>query len=154
MEDRSWMYRRQTPREEIYDEFYNGVEHFVQFAYNSLGLELNDLIKCHCPKCFNLSLMTWGMVWDHLTKNDPRFAVNLGESSHIQDTHHDERIDFHETVYDALFPEDDDNREMEDNFPNQRLDEEPNNQTKAFYDLLHASTIPLGSSKRYETVLN
>ncbi|GKV36721.1 hypothetical protein SLEP1_g44820 [Rubroshorea leprosula] len=112
------MYRRRTPREEIYDEFYNGVEHFVQFAYNSLDLELNDLIKCHCPKCFNLSLMTWGMVWDHLTKNgfmnayfvwwahgetfvnsaNPRFAVNLGESSHSQDTHHDERIDFHETV--------------------------------------------------------
>ncbi|GLU16029.1 hypothetical protein SLE2022_324790 [Rubroshorea leprosula] len=98
------------------------------------------------------------MVWDHLTKYGFMNAYSVwwahGESSHSQDTHHDERNDFREMVYDAFCPEDDDNREMEGNFPNQHLDEEPNNQAKAFYDLLHASTIPLGSAKRNETVLS
>ncbi|GLT46156.1 hypothetical protein SLA2020_199330 [Shorea laevis] len=174
MEDRSWMYRRLTPRGEIYNEFYNEVEYFLQFAYNSLGLQLNDLIRCPCTKCFNLSLMTREMVWDHLTKYgfmnahfvwwahgetfvnsaDPWSTTNLGESSHSQYTHHDERNDFREMAYYAFCPDDDDNWEIESNFPNQHLDEEPNNQAKAFYDLLHASTIPLGSSERNETVLS
>ncbi|GLU21477.1 hypothetical protein SLE2022_376130 [Rubroshorea leprosula] len=129
---------------------------------------------CPCTKCFNLPLMTQGMVWDHLIKYgfmnvysvwwahgetfvnsaDPWSATNLGQSSHSQDTHHDERNDFREMVYDAFCLEDDDSQEIEGNFPNQHMDEEPNNQAKVFYDLLHASTIPLGSSKRNEIVLS
>ncbi|GLT83472.1 hypothetical protein SLE2022_017600 [Rubroshorea leprosula] len=118
--------------------------------------------------------MTWGIVWDHLTKYgfmnayfvwwahgktfmnlvDPWSVTNLGDSSHSQDTHHDDRNDFLEMMYDAFCPKDDDNREMEGNFPNQHLDEEPNNRAKAFYDLLHASTIPLGGFERNETLLS
>ncbi|GLT29179.1 hypothetical protein SLA2020_040600 [Shorea laevis] len=133
MEVHSWMYGRRTPRGEIYNEFHNKVEYFLQFAYNSLGLQPNDLIKYPYSKCFNLPLMTRVMVWDHLTKygfmnaysvswthgeifvnsTDPWFATNLGESSHSQDTHHDERNDFREMVYDAFYPEDDDDQEME-----------------------------------------
>ncbi|GKU89703.1 hypothetical protein SLEP1_g3806 [Rubroshorea leprosula] len=101
---------------------------------------------------------SYSVWWAHgetfVNSADPWSATNLGESSHSQDTHHDERNDFREMVYDAFCLEDDDNREMEGNFPNQHLDEEPNNQAKAFYDLLHASTIPLGSAKRNEIVLN
>ncbi|GLT90340.1 hypothetical protein SLE2022_082790 [Rubroshorea leprosula] len=113
------------------------------------------------------------MVWDDLIKNgfmnaysiwwahsetfmnlaDPWSAANLGESSHSQDTQHDERNDFHEMVYDAFCP-DDDHQEMEGNLPNQHLDEELNNPAKAFYDLFHAPTIPLGSSNRNETVFS
>ncbi|GLT29085.1 hypothetical protein SLA2020_039720 [Shorea laevis] len=111
----------------------------------------DDLIK----NCFMNAYSIW---WAHgetfMNSADPWFAANLGESSHSQDTQLDERNDFHEMVYDAFCPKDDDHQEIEGNFPNQHLDEELNNQAKAFYDLLHASTIPLGSSNRNEIVLS
>ncbi|GLT67271.1 hypothetical protein SLA2020_395920 [Shorea laevis] len=114
------------------------------------------------------------MIWDHLIKNgfmnaysiwwahgekfmnstDSWSVANLGESAHSQDTHHDEKNDFHEMVYDVFCLEDDDHQEMEGNFPNQHLDEELNNQAKAFYDLFHASTISLGKSTKNEIMLN
>ncbi|GLT28457.1 hypothetical protein SLA2020_033910 [Shorea laevis] len=174
MDHRSCMYRRQTSQGEIYDEFYNGVEYFLQFAYSRLGFGSNDLIRCSCTKCFNLPLMTQEMVREHLIENgfmiayfvwwayyetfvnsaDPWSAVNLGESSQSQDAHHDDQNDFCEMVYDAFCPRDDDYRKIESNFPIQHLDEEPNNQAKAFYDLLHASTIPVDNFDRNKTLLS
>ncbi|GLT74328.1 hypothetical protein SLA2020_461330 [Shorea laevis] len=102
----------------------------------------------------NAYFVWWAHDETFVNSVDLWFVANSGESLHNQDASHDEWNNFHEVVYDAFCLEDDDYQEIEDNFPNQHLDEEPNNQEKTFYDLLCASIISLRNSSKNEIVLS
>ncbi|GLT41119.1 hypothetical protein SLA2020_152050 [Shorea laevis] len=93
----------------------------------------------------------YSMWWAHgetLSGNaDPWLAIrDVGSSSNTEE-HVNVEDDFQHMVYDAFCPYENNHHRNEIEFPAEIVGDtrdEPNSHAQAFYDLLHASTIPLG----------
>ncbi|GKV09925.1 hypothetical protein SLEP1_g21358 [Rubroshorea leprosula] len=94
----------------------------------------------------------WWARGETLSNNvDPWLATSdVASSSNIQEhvnieEHVNAEDDIHHMVYDAFCPSENDHPE--------NVGDAPNRHAQSFYDLLHASTIPLGPSSNNQTLL-
>ncbi|GLT96623.1 hypothetical protein SLE2022_142320 [Rubroshorea leprosula] len=92
----------------------------------------------------------YSMWWAHgetLSNNvDLWLAIRDVTSSSNTEEHVNAEDDFHHMVYDAFYPSKNYHPTNETEFPTETIGDAPNRHAQAFYDLLHASTIPLGPS--------
>ena len=51
--DRSWMYHRFNSNGHMTEEFVNGVESFLNFAFSQNQIVSQNKIRCPCSKCKN-----------------------------------------------------------------------------------------------------
>ncbi|GLU04325.1 hypothetical protein SLE2022_214780 [Rubroshorea leprosula] len=137
------------------------------------GVHPNAEIRCPCSKCGNLPHHNRALVTDHLLKYDfmdaysvwwshgetlsnnvdPWFAASdVASLSNIEE-HVNAEDDFHHMVYDAFCPSENDCHRNETEFASENVGDAPNNNAQSFYDLLHASTIPLGPASNDQTLL-
>ncbi|GLT24911.1 hypothetical protein SLA2020_000730 [Shorea laevis] len=172
-DDRRWMYRRRGPRGDYDDEFFNGLQQFFDFVYSRPGVHPNAEIRCPCSKCGNLPHHNRALVTDHLLRYgfmdaysvwwahgeilsnnvDPWFAASdVASSSNIEE-HVNAADDFHHMVYDAFCPSEYDRHRNETEFAYENVGDAPNRHAQSFYDLLRASTIPLGPASNDQTLL-
>ncbi|GKV48031.1 hypothetical protein SLEP1_g54870 [Rubroshorea leprosula] len=99
----------------------------------------------------------YSVWWAHgetLSNNvDPWFAASdVASSSNIEE-HGNAEDDFHHMVYDAFCPSENDRHRNEIEFASENVGDAPNNNAQSFYDLLRASTIPLGPASNNQTLL-
>ncbi|GKV13406.1 hypothetical protein SLEP1_g24414 [Rubroshorea leprosula] len=99
----------------------------------------------------------YSVWWAHgetLSNNvDPWFAASdVASSSNIEE-HDNAKDDFHHMVYDAFCPSENDRHRNETKFASENVGDARNNNAQSFYDLLRASTIPLGSASNNQTLL-
>ncbi|GLT51208.1 hypothetical protein SLA2020_246340 [Shorea laevis] len=173
-DDRRWMYKRRGPHGDCGGEFFNGLQQFFDFVYSRPGVHPNSEIRCPCSKCGNLPyqnkatvtehLLNYGFMdaysvwWAHgetLSGNvDPWLAIRDVASSSNTKEHVNVEDDFQHMVYDAFYPYENIHHRNETDFPAETVGDEPNSHAQAFYDLLRASTIPLGRSSNDQTVLS
>ncbi|GLU23748.1 hypothetical protein SLE2022_397290 [Rubroshorea leprosula] len=172
-DNRHWMYRRRGPRGDCDDEFFNGLDQFFDFVYNRPGQNPNAKIRCPCSKCRNLPHHNKVTVREHLVDNgfmdaysiwwahgeklsnnaDPWSAVCDVASSSNTEEHVNTENDFRHMVYDAFCPSENYQPMNETEFPSETVGDEPNRHAQTFYDLLRASTIPVGPSSNNQTLI-
>ncbi|GLT96829.1 hypothetical protein SLE2022_144250 [Rubroshorea leprosula] len=172
-DDRRWMYRRRGPRGDCDVEFFNGLQQFFDFVYSCSSVHPNAEIRCPYSKCENLPHHNKATVTDHLLRYgfmdaysvwwahdetlsnnvDPLLAASdVASSSNIEE-HVNAEDDFHHMVYDAFCPSENDRPRNETEFASENVGDAPNRHAQSFYELLHASTIPLGPSSNNQTLL-
>ncbi|GKV39907.1 hypothetical protein SLEP1_g47607 [Rubroshorea leprosula] len=143
------------------------------------GVHLNAEIRCPCSKCGHLPHHNKATVTDHLLRYgfmdaysvwwahgetlsnnvDPWLATSdVASSSNVEehvniDEHVNAEDDFHHMVYDAFCPSENDHPRNETEFASENVGDAPNRHAQSFYDLLRASTIPLGPSSNNQTLL-
>ncbi|GKV14333.1 hypothetical protein SLEP1_g25229 [Rubroshorea leprosula] len=176
-DDHRWMYRRRGPRGDCDAEFFNGLQQFFDFVYSHPGVHLNAEIRCPCSKCGNLPHHNKATIIDHLlrygfmdaysawwahgetlsnnvdpwsTTSDVAFSSNIEEHVNVEEH---VNADIHHMVYDAFCPSEDDRPRNETEFASENVGDAPNRHAQSFYDLLRASTIPLGPSSNNQTLL-
>ncbi|GKV43256.1 hypothetical protein SLEP1_g50570 [Rubroshorea leprosula] len=132
------MYNRRGPRGDCGDEFFNGLDQFCDFVYSRPGVNPNANIRCPCSKCRNLPHHNKVTVREHLVDNEEH--VNAED-------------DFRHMVYDAFCPSENYRPINETEFPSETVGDEPNRHAQTFYDLLRASSIPVGPSSNNQTLL-
>ncbi|GKU95339.1 hypothetical protein SLEP1_g8710 [Rubroshorea leprosula] len=178
-DDRRWMYIRRGSRGDCDAEFFNGLQQFFDFGYSCLGVHLNAEIRYPYSKCENLPhhnkatvtdhLLRYGfmdaysMWWAHgetlshnvdpwLAASDVTSSSNIKEHVNIEE-HVNANDDIHHMVYDAFCPSKNDRPRNEIEFASENVGDAPNRHAQSFYDLLRASTIPLGPSSNNQTLL-
>ncbi|GLT95589.1 hypothetical protein SLE2022_132630 [Rubroshorea leprosula] len=172
-DNRCWMYRRRSPRGDCDDEFFDGLDQFFDFVYNCSGVNPNAKIRCPCSKYRNLSHHNKVTVREHLVDNgfmdaysiwwahgetlssiaDPWSVVCDVASSSNTEEHVNVEDDFCHMVYDSFCPFQNYHPMNETEFPGETVGGEPNRHAQTFYDLLRASTIPVGPSSNNQTLL-
>ncbi|GLT41667.1 hypothetical protein SLA2020_157120 [Shorea laevis] len=160
MDDRSWIDRRVDDFGFVTNEFKEGVQFFVRFAFSRP--QAKSEIKCPCSKC---RCRKWGnpeVVSMHLCKhgfmnnyylwyvhgetaNNP--AINfIGESSNSGFDRNESDAMYHEMLVDAMG--------LQGEYNEEPMAEEPNHKAREFYELLHAAEVHIGIGEQNVTVLS
>ncbi|GLT98389.1 hypothetical protein SLE2022_158960 [Rubroshorea leprosula] len=160
MDDRSWIDRRVDNSGFVTDEFKEGVQFFVRFAFSRPNAKSE--IKCPCSKC---KCRKWGnpeVVSVHLCKHG--FMNNYytwyvhgetssntvrnfeGESSNMEFVRNEVNTLYREMVVDAMG--------AQPEYNDGPMAEEPNSKAREFYDLLHAAEVHIGAGGQDVTVLS
>nr|XP_009770751.1 PREDICTED: uncharacterized protein LOC104221384 [Nicotiana sylvestris] len=156
-QDRRWMYDRNNPnREELKEEFVEGVKGFIAYAKTLPEFCDEGTIRCPCAKCKCIKLLIPGDVKVHLYKKEFRenyyvWTVHEENYSNLTD------VDFQNLTgceSSTFFEKNYDNSQMHEMVLNafgihprvqsqQNVDESPNDEAKHFYELLEAASRPL-----------
>ncbi|GLT46528.1 hypothetical protein SLA2020_202740 [Shorea laevis] len=160
MEDRSWIDRRVDDGGFVTNEFKEGVQFFVRFAF--FRPKAKSEIKCPCSKC---KYRKWGnpeVVFVHLCKygfmnnyytwyvheeTSNNTVINFGrESSNMEFVRNEANAMYREMVFDVMGPHSKYNEGL--------MVEEPNSKAREFYDLLHAIEVHIGARGQDVIVLS
>ncbi|GLU21150.1 hypothetical protein SLE2022_373090 [Rubroshorea leprosula] len=135
MDNRSWIDRRVDDSGFVTDEFKEGVQFFVRFAFSRLKAKLK--IKCPYLKCkheFMNNYCTWYVHGETSSNTVRNFE---GESSNMEFVRNEVDALYHEMVVDAMGAQSEYNEGP--------MAEEPNSKAREFYDLLHAAEVHIGA---------
>ncbi|GLT32988.1 hypothetical protein SLA2020_076150 [Shorea laevis] len=154
IEDHSWIDHRVDDGGFVTNEFKEGVQFFVRFAFSRP--KAKSEIQCPCSKC---KCRKWGnpeVISVHLCKHG--FMNNYytwyvhgetsnntvrnfgGKSSNMEFVRNEADAMYHEMVFDAMGPHPEYNEGL--------IAEEPNSKAREFYDLLHAAEVHIGAGDR------
>ncbi|XP_065874236.1 uncharacterized protein [Euphorbia lathyris] len=140
--DRMWMYNRLMSNGRLTREFVDGVAHFVGFAITKPRFMNDDHIRCPCTRCANrrfehpndckVHLYKYGFLpnyWDWINHGE---AYNSSSSRQVEEQVYDQHPDpispLRQCVYDAIGPE----------LSTQMTEEEPNPESRKFFDMLRS----------------
>ncbi|CAH9124015.1 unnamed protein product [Cuscuta epithymum] len=149
--DRSWMYQRKLVDGQPNLAYIAGVQFFIEFSCNHPDESMNDSkLKCPCAKCKHFKYLAVDTVTSHLLRHgftpgyyewdkhgEPYNVINNYDQDNTYVASHmevDETQPIRQMVFDAAGPS-----FHPTSFENQNIEEDPNPESKKFFDMLNAA---------------
>ncbi|XP_065857931.1 uncharacterized protein [Euphorbia lathyris] len=140
--DRMWMYNRLMSNGRVNSQFIKGVAEFVDFAIAKPAFMSGQHIQCPCTRCVNrcfqdpneckVHLYRYGFIPNYFEWFTQGETYGNSSSTQVDDLVDDYPSDpispLRQFVYDAAGPE----------LETQRIEEEPNSESRKFFDMLRS----------------